>query len=97
MNKDINFMTSTNLDELLEEHKKITHPYKKYEFDSTGYTLLLCDIKRVLKENTKLRQALNEISKVINECKKLMSHEFYWEEQADNILQIIDKVRGNDT
>lgn len=47
-------------------------------------------------ENTNLKQALNEIRKVINECKMLMPHEFDWEEQADNILQIIDKVGGNE-
>lgn len=29
-------MTSTNLDELLEEHKKIIHPYKRYEFEVMG-------------------------------------------------------------
>lgn len=43
-----------------------------------------------------LEQALNEIKEIINACKKLMPHEFDWEEQLDNILQIIDKVGGNE-
>lgn len=49
-----------------------------------------------LDDYVKLEQALNEIKKVINECKMLMPHEFDWEEQADYILKIIDKVGGNE-
>ncbi len=43
---------------------------------------------------TNLEQALNEIKEIIETCKKLMPHEFDWEEQADNILEKIDKVLG---
>lgn len=45
---------------------------------------------------TNLEQALNEIKTIIEECKKLMPHEFDWEEQADGILEKIDKVLGGD-
>lgn len=47
-------------------------------------------------ENTNSKQALNEIKRIITTCKKLMPHEFDWEEQADNILEKIDKVGGNE-
>lgn len=50
----------------------------------------------VNKENYKLKQALNEIRKIISECKMLMPHEFDYDEQGDNILQIIDEVLGDD-
>lgn len=48
-------------------------------------------IYKLTRENTNLKQALNEIREILTECKLLMPHEFDWEEQADNILQIIDK------
>lgn len=98
MNKDINFMAFTNLDELLEEHKKITHPYKKYEFDSTSYALLLCDINKALKENTNLKQALNEIKKCCEENAIEVNTKEYGNlvvTNIDDILQIIDKVLGD--
>lgn len=44
----------------------------------------------------KYRQSLNEIKGIINDCKKLMPHEFDWEEQADNILEKIDKILGEE-
>lgn len=43
---------------------------------------------------TNLEQSLNEIKGIIEDCKKLMPHEFDWEEQANNILEKIDKVLG---
>ena len=50
------------------------------------------EAKDILKQN----KALNEIKGILEECKKLMSHEFDWEEQADNILEKIDKVLGEE-
>lgn len=46
------------------------------------------------KENYNLKKALNEIKIIIEECKKLMPHEFDWEEQANGILEKIDKILG---
>lgn len=56
MDTEKNFMNFENLSRLIEEHKKETHPYKRYEFDSTSYTMLLIDINNLLKENRKLKQ-----------------------------------------
>lgn len=53
-------------------------------------------ITEVQTENTNLKQALIDIRKVLTECKMLSLHEFDWEEQIENILQIIDKVLGDD-
>lgn len=57
---------------------------------------ILLLIQNLDKENINYKQALNEIRKILTDCKKLMPHEFDWEEQADNILQIIAKVLGDD-
>lgn len=58
MNTETNFMSFENLTKLIEEHKKETHPYKRYEFDSTSYTLLLIDINNLIKENKELKSIL---------------------------------------
>lgn len=58
MNTETNFMSFENLTKLIEEHKKETHPYKKYEFDSTSYTLLLIDINNLIKKNQELKSQL---------------------------------------
>lgn len=58
MDTEKNFMNFENLSRLIEEHKKETHPYKRYEFDSTSYTLLLIDINNLLKENEELKQQI---------------------------------------
>lgn len=50
MNIETNFMNFENLTKLIEEHKKETHPYKNYEFDSTSYTLLLISINNLIKK-----------------------------------------------
>ena len=51
-------MNFEDLTKLIEEHKKETHPYKRYDFDSTSYTLLLIDINNLIKENQKLNSAI---------------------------------------
>lgn len=56
MNTETNFMSFENLTKLIEEHKKETHPYKRYEFDGTSYTLLLISINNVIKENQELKK-----------------------------------------
>lgn len=45
---------------------------------------------------TQTEKALNEIKDTLETCKKLMPHEFDWEEQADNILEKIDNVLGEE-
>lgn len=59
MNTETNFMSFENLTKLIEEHKKETHPYKRYEFDSTSYTLLLISINNLIKENQELKKQLD--------------------------------------
>ncbi|MCI8461001.1 MAG: hypothetical protein HFE81_06345 [Bacilli bacterium] len=54
------------------------------------------ELRDYKKGYSNLTQALNEIREIINECKMLMPHEFDWEEQADNILKIIDNVLGDE-
>ena len=66
MNRETNFMNFENLNRLIEEHKKETHPYKKYEFDSTSYTLLLIDINNLVKENKVLKENAENNDKVVD-------------------------------
>ena len=68
MNKEINFMNFENLNRLIEEHKKETHPYKRYEFDSTSYTLLLIDINNLVKENKALKENAENNDKVVDKA-----------------------------
>lgn len=68
MNTETNFMSFENLTKLIEEHKKETHPYKRYEFDSTSYTLLLISINNLIKENQDLKKQVEEINKMIEKC-----------------------------
>ena len=49
-------------------------------------------LQEIYRENFDLKNKLNEIKEIIKDCKKLMSHEFDWEEQTENILKIIEKV-----
>lgn len=69
MNTETNFMSFENLTKLIEEHKKETHPYKKYEFDSTSYTLLLIDINNLIKENQELKSQLKGTTHCFDEEK----------------------------
>ncbi len=66
MNRETNFMNFENLNRLIEEHKKETHPYKKYEFDSTSYTMLLIDINNLVKENKVLKENAENNDKVVD-------------------------------
>lgn len=68
MNTETNFMSFENLTKLIEEHKKETHPYKRYEFDSTSYTLLLISINNLIKKSQELKKQLEEINKMIEKC-----------------------------
>ena len=56
MNIETNFMNFENLTKLIEEHKKETHPYKNYEFDSTSYTLLLISIHNLIKKKPRIKE-----------------------------------------
>ena len=66
MNREIKYYNFENLNRLIEEHKKETHPYKKYEFDSTSYTLLLIDINNLVKENKVLKENAENNDKVVD-------------------------------
>lgn len=87
MNTETNFMSFEDLTKLIEEHKKETHPYKKYEFDSTSYTLLLISINNLIKENKKLNGAIQTydilLKSNIEENKQL----------KDNQVRAMNKIR----
>lgn len=49
-------------------------------------------ITNLQKENKKQKEVIDKAEKILNECKLLMSHEFDWEEQVDNVLYILKEV-----
>ena len=65
-------MNFENLNRLIEEHKKETHPYKRYEFDSTSYTLLLIDINNLVKENQELKKQNNNFKTSLDESQEVI-------------------------
>lgn len=40
----------------------------------------------------KQKEVIDKAKKILNECKLLMTHEFDWEEQVDNALDILKEV-----
>ena len=40
----------------------------------------------------KQKKIIDKAEKILNECKLLMTHEFDWEEQVDNALDILKEV-----
>ena len=56
-------------------------------------------IEFILKDNEfleqqckKQKEVIDKAEKILNECKLLMTHEFDWEEQVDNALDILKDV-----
>jgi len=96
MKNDINFMSYENLNKLLEKHKKENYPYKKYEFDSTSYTLLLCDINSLIKEKQKLVKYLeNKIEELHKEYGNWIYDKDYQENGLYEAYQdILERVRS---
>ena len=100
MNTETNFMSFENLTKLIEEHKKETHPYKKYEFDSTSYTLLLISINNLIKENQELKSQLKGTTHCFDEeehekLKKQLEEykdKINWYENFE-VNKTIDKLR----
>lgn len=92
MNIETNFMSFENLTKLIEEHKKETHPYKRYEFDSTGYTLLLISINNLIKENQKLKKQLEELKFDIVDGKPYIKLDTVLTKQQKFINYLEDKI-----
>ena len=62
---ETNFMSFEDLNKLIEEHKKETHPYKEYLFDSISYTLLLIDISKLQQKYDKQLDNWNKLKSFI--------------------------------
>lgn len=92
MNTETNFMSFENLIKLIEKHKKETHPYKRYEFDSASYTLLLIDINNLLKENKDLKKQLEEYKyshscSFVDTCKNVTIANYNQQKEFINYLE----------
>ena len=51
--------------------------------------LYLMNLKDQVKSQ---KEFIDEIRKIFEECKMLLPHEFDWEEQVDNVLNILNEV-----
>lgn len=47
-------------------------------------------------EIEKLQQRIDKVIKIFEECKMLFPHEFSWEEQVDNALEILKGEPNNE-
>lgn len=55
-------------------------------------TKLINEIKVLEQQCKKQKKIIDKAEKILNECKLLMTHEFDWEEQVDNALDILKEV-----
>ena len=90
MNTETNFMSFEDLTKLIEEHKKETYPYKKYEFDSTSYTLLLISINNLIKENQLLKDIREQTIKLVDKLYDI-GEEWYWDSHI--IKDYLEKLK----
>lgn len=49
-------------------------------------------VKNLYLKNIKYKEIIDKAEKILNECKLLMPHEFDWEEQIDNVIDILKEV-----
>lgn len=46
----------------------------------------------LIKDNEYQKEIIDKVRKIFEECKMLSPHEFNWEEQVDNALNILNEV-----
>lgn len=49
-------------------------------------------VKKLYLKNIKYKEIIDKAEKILNECKLLMPHEFDWEEQVGNVIDILKEV-----
>ena len=74
------------LNAINEEHKKINGKLRE------EYNKIQSLYESVFVESKKQKEVIDKVDKILNECKLLMPHEFDWEEQVDNVLDILKEV-----
>ena len=57
-----------------------------------GIVEILDYISNLEQQCKKQKEVIDKTEKILNECKLLMTHEFDWEEQVDNALDILKEV-----
>ena len=74
--------------------------YNKYYIQGSDHYLIPKDVFKELfneminwkEESKNQKEVIDKAEKILNECKLLMPHEFDWEEQVDNALDILKEV-----
>lgn len=57
-----------------------------------GFIFIQSYINCIEQQCQKQKEVIDKVEKILNECKLLMLHEFDWEEQVDNALDILKEV-----
>lgn len=57
---NVNMNRIETLEELIESYKKCPYKVETYEFDGTGYALLIIEINKMLKENKKYKEVIDK-------------------------------------
>lgn len=60
------------------------------EIEAINY--ILDENERLQTQLKKQQEIIDKAEKILNECKLLMTHEFDWEEQVGNALDILKEV-----
>lgn len=71
---NVNMNRIETLEELIESYKKCPYKVETYEFDGTGYALLIIEINKMLKENKKYKEVIEEFMNYIEDNKLVLNN-----------------------
>ena len=74
------------LEELVETYKKCPYKVETYEFDGTGYALLIIEINKMLKENQQLKDIISRTKDELYIWGEILNPEF-----QKRMLEILEK------
>ena len=79
------------LEELVETYKKCPYKVETYEFDGTGYALLIIEINKMLKENQQLKDIISRTKDELYIWGEILNPEF-----QKRMLEILEKSDSNE-
>lgn len=88
MDKELALRTFGYLIGYYKSHDEVTINLDEIE----AINFILKDNENLEQQNKKQKEVIDKAKKILNECKLLMTHEFDWEEQVDNSLDILKEV-----
>lgn len=93
MNKEL-IITKEDI-ELLKEMKENCLKSSVYDDEKRlSKANAITKFLNLLDTDKKQKEVIDKAIKILNECKLLMPHEFDWEEQVNNALDILNEVQN---